>query len=76
MATAEFPAINAGTLSRVPSPVLVIGGITSVQFGSAIATKLFSSVGPGGAVLLRLLTASIVLCAVTRPSLAGRSRRH
>jgi inner membrane transporter RhtA len=76
VATAESPATNAGTLSRVPSPVLVIGGITSVQFGSAIATKLFSSVGPGGAVLLRLLTASIVLCAVTRPSVAGRSRRQ
>jgi inner membrane transporter RhtA len=76
VATAEFPAINAGTLSRVPSPVLVIGAIASVQFGSAIATKLFSSVGPGGAVLLRLLTASIVLCAVTRPSVAGRSRRQ
>jgi inner membrane transporter RhtA len=76
VATAESPATDPGTLSRVPSPVLVIGGITSVQFGSAIATKLFSSVGPGGAVLLRLLTASIVLCAVTRPSVAGRSRRQ
>ncbi|MFZ0385043.1 MAG: EamA family transporter [Solirubrobacteraceae bacterium] len=76
MATAESPATRAGPLARVPSPVLVIGGIASVQFGSATATKLFSSVGPGGAVLLRLLTASIVLCAVTRPTLAGRSRHQ
>jgi inner membrane transporter RhtA len=75
VATAESPAI-AGALSRVPSPALVVGGITSVQFGSAMATKLFGAVGPGGAVLLRLLTASIVLCALTRPSLAGRSRRQ
>ena len=76
VATAESPAIPAGTLSRVPSPALVIGAIASVQFGSAIATKLFDSIGPGGAVLLRLLTASIVLCAVTRPSVTGRSRRQ
>jgi inner membrane transporter RhtA len=75
VAAAESPAI-AGALSRVPSPALVVGGITSVQFGSAMATKLFGAVGPGGAVLLRLLTASIVLCALTRPSLAGRSRRQ
>jgi inner membrane transporter RhtA len=76
VATAESPRINPGALSRVPSPALVIGGIASVQFGSAVATKIFSSVGPGGAVLLRLLTASIVLCAVARPSIAGRSRRQ
>ena len=76
MATAQPPAIPAGALSRVPSPALVVGGIASVQFGSAVATKIFGSVGPGGAVLLRLLTASIVLCALTRPSVAGRSRRQ
>jgi inner membrane transporter RhtA len=76
VATAEPPAIRAGALSRVPSPALVVGGIASVQFGSAVATKLFASVGPGGAVLLRLLTATVVLSAVARPSLAGRSRRQ
>jgi inner membrane transporter RhtA len=76
VATAKSPAPSAGVLSRAPSPALVIGAIASVQFGSAIATKLFDSVGPGGAVLLRLLTATIVLCVVTRPSLAGRSRRQ
>jgi inner membrane transporter RhtA len=76
VATAESSALSAGALSRVPSPALVIGGIASVQFGSAVATKLFGSVGPGGAVLLRLLTASIVLCALARPSPAGRSRRQ
>jgi inner membrane transporter RhtA len=76
VATAESPGISAGALSRVPSPALVIGGIASVQFGSAVATKIFGSVGPGGAVLLRLLTASIVLCALARPSIAGRCRRQ
>jgi inner membrane transporter RhtA len=76
VATAESPAISAGALSRVPSPALVVGAIASVQFGSAIATTIFHEVGPGGAVLLRLLTASVLLCAVARPSLAGRSRRQ
>jgi inner membrane transporter RhtA len=76
VATAESRAINAGALSRVPSPALVIGAIASVQFGSAVATTIFKDVGPGGAVLLRLVTATVVLCAVTRPSLAGRSRRQ
>jgi inner membrane transporter RhtA len=76
VATTETPAIPAGSLSRVPSPALVIGAIASVQFGSAIATTIFHAVGPGGAVLMRLVFASILLCAVTRPSLAGRSRRE
>jgi inner membrane transporter RhtA len=55
---------------------LVVGAITSVQFGSAIAATLFARVGPGGAVLLRLVTASIVLLAVWRPRLRGRTRRE
>jgi inner membrane transporter RhtA len=45
-----------------------------VQFGSAVATHLFASVGPAGAVLLRLVTASIVLVAIARPRLTGHSR--
>jgi inner membrane transporter RhtA len=59
----------------VPSPALVVGGICSVQFGSALAATLFHAVGPGGAVLLRLTSAAIVLTAVSRPSVQTRSRR-
>jgi inner membrane transporter RhtA len=51
---------------------LVIGGIASVQFGSALSTKLFASIGPAGAVLLRLVFASIVLMLIWRPG-AGAS---
>lgn len=51
-----------------------MGGITSVQFGSAIAATLFSRIGPGGAVLLRLLSATIVLTVLWRPRLRGRPR--
>jgi inner membrane transporter RhtA len=55
---------------------LVIGGIASVQFGSAIAATLFSRVGPGGAVVLRLTSAMVVLVALWRPRLRGRTRRE
>ncbi len=67
-------APRAGVLARTPSPALVLGAIASVQFGSAFATKLFGSVGPGGAVLLRLAAASIVLVALWRPRIRSRGR--
>jgi inner membrane transporter RhtA len=52
----------------------VLGAIASIQFGAALAATLFSKLGPGGAVLLRLLSATIVLLAVWRPRIRGRSR--
>jgi inner membrane transporter RhtA len=63
-------------LARAPSAGLVVGAIASVQFGSALAATLFARVGPGGAVLLRLVSATIVLAALWRPRLRGRSRRQ
>jgi inner membrane transporter RhtA len=54
----------------------VLGGITSVQFGSALATTLFDRTGPAGAVLLRLVAATVVLLVVWRPKLSGRTRRE
>ncbi len=47
-----------------------------MQFGSALAVTLFARVGPGGAVFLRLLSASIVLVAIWRPRLHGRTPRE
>ncbi|HEX4438312.1 MAG TPA: EamA family transporter [Solirubrobacteraceae bacterium] len=76
MAISPEQPIAAGGLSRVPSSVLVISAIASVQFGSAIAATLFDRVGPGGTVLLRLVFGSVVLLAVWRPRLRGRSRRE
>jgi inner membrane transporter RhtA len=67
---------DAGPLTRAPSGGLVIGAIASVQFGGALAVHLFGAVGPGGAVLLRLVTASVVLCSISRPHLRGRTRRE
>jgi inner membrane transporter RhtA len=70
------PERDRDPLARAPSGALVLGAIASVQIGSAIATKLFGQVGPSGAVLLRLLFASIVLLGVWRPRLHGRARRE
>lgn len=67
-------ARDANWLARAPSGGLVVGAIASVQFGSAVAAKLFAQVGPSGAVLLRLVSASAVLVALWRPPLTGRTR--
>jgi inner membrane transporter RhtA len=56
----------------VPGLALVGVGICSVQFGSAIAAKLFAQVGSSGVGLLRLASAAIVLTLIWRPRLAGR----
>ncbi len=59
----------------MPPVLLVLLAIASVQIGSALAKGLFDEIGPGGTVFLRLLFAAVVLMAVWRPSLRGRSRR-
>lgn len=63
-------------LDAVPSPILILGGIASVQFGSAFAATLFDQAGPGGVVLLRLALAAVLLLAITRPRLTGRPPRQ
>jgi inner membrane transporter RhtA len=57
---------------RLPAPGLVLVGIASVQVGAAFATKLFLHLGPAGTVLVRVLFAAVVLCAIWRP----RPRAH
>ena len=52
----------------------VLAGIVSVQVGAAIAKDLFGRVDPTTMVWLRLLTSALVLVAVARPGLRGRSR--
>ncbi len=68
-------APDAGWLARAPSGVLVIGGITSVQLGGALAVHLFAWVGPSGAVVLRMVTAGLVLLAISPPRPRGRALR-
>jgi inner membrane transporter RhtA len=61
-------------MRTAPPELLVLGGIGSVQFGAALADKLFDDAGPGGVVLLRLALSGIILLAFARPRLHGRSR--
>jgi inner membrane transporter RhtA len=58
----------------VPPVVLVLGAISSVQFGAAFAKTLFDEVGVGGTVFLRVLFAAIVLALIWRPRLAEHGR--
>jgi inner membrane transporter RhtA len=69
-------AVPEGPLARMPSGALVLGAITSVQLGAAVATTLFEAIGPGGTVFERLAFGSLVLLAVWRPRIRGRSRRE
>ncbi|HCB05031.1 MAG TPA: EamA family transporter [Nocardioides bacterium] len=53
---------------------LVLLGILSVQFGAAVAKTLFDEVSPTTIVWLRLVTSAVVLVAIARPALRGRTR--
>jgi inner membrane transporter RhtA len=67
---------HPGVLARAPSGALVVGAIVSIQGGAALAVTLFDRLGPGGAALLRLLSATVVLMAVWRPRPRAYTRRQ
>jgi inner membrane transporter RhtA len=52
---------------------LVVIGICSVQLGAGIAKNLFDDAAPTTLVWMRLATSSVVLGAIVRPSLRGRT---
>lgn len=58
---------------RLPATALVATSAVSVQLGAAFATRLFSQVGPAGAVSVRLAFAAVCLVAVARASSRGRA---
>lgn len=60
------------TFDRSPAIGLVAAGAVSVQFGAALATRLFDRVGPAGAATWRLVIAAALLMAAGRPGRAGR----
>jgi inner membrane transporter RhtA len=60
---------------RVSPVTLVLLGILSVQFGAAIAKTLFDEVSPTTIVWLRLVTSAVVLLAIARPAVRGRTRQ-
>ncbi len=61
--------------ARLGAVWLVLGSITTVQIGAAIAKHLFGLATPTGIVWLRLTTAAIVLLIWARPRLRGRTRK-
>lgn len=67
LAGATRPLARA-PLRLVPAPVLLGGGIVSVQLGAGIAGRMFGQVSPAGLTGVRLALAALVLAA-----LAGRS---
>jgi inner membrane transporter RhtA len=70
------PESSTGRLPAGVSPVwLVLVGILSVQFGAGAAKTLFDEVAPTTIVWLRLVTSALVLLAIARPALGGRSRQ-
>ncbi len=62
-------------VDAVPAPVLVLGGVVSVQFGGALAATLVPQIGAAGSVLLRLVFATSLLLLIARPRIRGHSRR-
>jgi hypothetical protein len=65
MAGTEETAAAAAARAR-GAALLVLASIVSVQCGSALATSLFDSIGPAGAVFLRAGFGALVLLALTR----------
>ncbi|MFD7920461.1 DMT family transporter [Streptomyces sp. NPDC059740] len=53
---------------------LILVGSTAIQLSSALAARLFASLGPLPVSSLRTAIAAVILCAVFRPRLRGRSR--
>ena len=68
------PPLVRSRTDAVPPQVLLLGAVVSVQIGSAFADRIFSHAGPGGVAFLRVLFTALVLLAVARPTLHGRSR--
>ncbi len=60
-------------MHAVPPTVLVLGAVSSVQFGAALAKTLFDEIGSGGTVFVRVFAAALVLALIWRPRLTGRA---
>jgi inner membrane transporter RhtA len=63
-------------LGRVPPIGLVLTGVTSIQFGAAVAATMFDDLGAAGTSVLRLGFAAIVLTVLWRPRVRGRARQE
>lgn len=54
---------------------LVLIGILSVQFGNSLAKSIFDEASPTAIVWVRLLASALILMAIARPVLRGRTRQ-
>jgi inner membrane transporter RhtA len=70
--TRQRPGVDRSDVRRALG--LIIIGSLGMQASSAIALGLFDSLGPLPVSSLRMVIAAILLCAVFRPRLAGRTR--
>lgn len=61
----------AAGLGRVPPSLLILLSIVSVQLGSALATVLFSNLGPAGTALLSTGFSALLLTAASRAARGG-----
>ncbi|MGP3991248.1 EamA family transporter [Streptomyces sp. 3N207] len=52
---------------KVPAPCLVLAGVCGLQFGAALAPRVYPQAGAAGVVFLRLLIAGVILCVLWRP---------
>ncbi|MFC7221107.1 DMT family transporter [Streptomyces polyrhachis] len=70
-APSEAGSVRSG---RAVGVSLIVAGMLSVNFGSAVAALLFPRAGALGVVTLRLVLAATLLLVVCRPRLRGYSR--
>jgi inner membrane transporter RhtA len=63
-------------LGRIPPTGLLLLSILSVQLGSALATTLFSSLGPIGTAFTSTAFSALVMTLVARPKIDGRILRQ
>jgi inner membrane transporter RhtA len=72
----QFGGREASRARTRGATLLVLGSIVSVQSGAALATGLFGSIGPAGAVLLRAGFGALALLALMRGRLRLRGWPH